>query len=388
MIKQTGKLKKHFEKVSGMETSVDSFIERYKLLECIQCGVCTGSCPVSIKTDLNIRKLIHDIVIHRSVEVPPHDTLWSCTTCSTCEIRCPKGLAPVDTIVKLREIVVEKGRIASMIIDALESIYKHGNPWGRIRSQRSEWTDGLKVDQFSDEADLLYYVGCTAAYDPRMQNIAKSIVKILDTARVNFGTLGNEESCCGDPAYSIGERGLFELLLEDNKTLFEIHGVQHMITTSPHCYNAFKKRYDKINFEVQHYTQYIANLVDIGTLKLSKEIDKTIIFHDPCFLGKQNNLYYEPRKILENIPGVNLVEFERSREKSLCCEGGGGRMWIEVSGERLAEIRVREAVNLGAKILATSCPFCLSTLDDAVKTLGYDAMLEVMDVAEIVSEAI
>ena len=371
-----------------METRVDTFIERYKLLECIQCGVCTGSCPVSIKNDLNVRRLMRDIALHRDIEVPPEGTLWSCTTCSTCETRCPKGLAPVDTIVGLREITVEEGRIASTIIDALESIYKHGNPWGRIRSRRSEWTDGLKVRHFSDGADILYYVGCTAAYNPRMQRIARAIVKVFDAAEVNFGTLRNEESCCGDPAYSMGERGLFELLVEDNKALFEKHRVEHIITTSPHCYNVFKNKYGSISFEVQHYTQYITNLIDRGILPLSEKIEKTITFHDPCFLGKQNQIYDEPRKIIESIPGIKFVEFDRSRERSLCCEGGGGRMWIDVPGERLAETRVREAVDIGAEILATSCPFCLSTLDDAVKTVGYDDKIEVMDVIEIVSKAI
>lgn len=371
-----------------METSVESFIGEHKLLECIQCGVCTGSCPVSVKFNLNIRRLMRNIAFSRRIDLPPDNTLWGCTTCSTCEVRCPKGLNPVSVIVGMRGITVEEGRLAPTIRDALESIYKHGNPWGRIRSKRSEWADGLRIKQFSEGANLLYYVGCTPAYDPRIQDVAKSIVKSLDAAGVNFGTLGNEESCCGDPAYSLGEMGLFEMLVEDNKTLFDRYGVKYMVTASPHCYNTFKNRYGKTGFEVQHYTQYIADLIDRGKLMLSKKIEKTVTYHDPCSLGKQNSVYDEPRKIIENIPGVKFVELDRSRELSLCCEGGGGRMWIDLPGERIAEMRVREAVAAGAEILATACPFCLSTLEDAVLTTGNENSLKVMDIIELVSEAI
>ena len=371
-----------------METSVESFIELYKLLECIQCGVCTGCCPVSVKSNLNIRMLMRSIAFSRRVAIPPHDTLWSCTTCSTCEVRCPKDLSPVDVVVGMRGVVVEEGRIEATIRDALESVNKHGNPWGRIKSKRSEWAEGLKLKHFSEGANLLYYVGCTPAYDPRIQEVARAIVKSLNTAGVDFGTLGNEESCCGDPAHALGERGLFELLVEDNKALFDKYGVEHMVTTSPHCYNSFKNKYGKTGFEVQHYTQYIAGLIDRGKLTLSKKIGKTITYHDPCFLGKQNNVYDEPRKIIENIPGAKFVELDRSRERSLCCEGGGGRMWIDIPGERLAETRVRDAVDIGAEILATACPFCLSTLEDAVLTTGYEGSIKITDIIELVLEAI
>ncbi|KON31028.1 hypothetical protein AC482_02245 [miscellaneous Crenarchaeota group-15 archaeon DG-45] len=370
-----------------METGAEDFIDRFNLLECIQCGVCTGSCPVSVKADLNVRRLMRGISLHRRVEVPPDDTLWSCTTCSSCHVRCPKGLTPFDTIIGLRGIAVEEGRIAPTIRDALESVYNHGNPWGRIRSRRSEWADGLGVSRFFEEADLLYYVGCTAAYDPRIQEVAKALVKVLDASEVDFGTLGNEESCCGDPVYSMGETGLFELLVEDNKALFEGSGVEHVVTTSPHCYNAFKNRYGKTGFEVQHYTQCVSDLIDGGRLELSRKIERPIAFHDPCSLGKQNGIYDEPRKIIEAIPGAELVELDRSRERSLCCEGGGGRMWYDVPGERIAEARIRDALEAGAEVLATACPFCLSTLEDAALA-GYEGSIRILDIMELVSGAI
>ena len=163
-----------------------------------------------------------------------------------------------------------------------------------------------------------------------------------------------------------------------------------MLTISPHCYNVFKNEYAGAHLEVQHYTQLIADLIEQGKLTFSKEVNKVVAYHDPCFLGKQNGIYDEPREIIKSIPGVSLVEFDRSRERSLCCEGGGGRMWVEASqsGERLAEIRVKDAVELGAEILATACPFCLLNLEDAVKSTGYEQSLQVRDIMELVSMAI
>jgi len=341
-----------------------------------------------MKSELNIRRMMRDIMFYRRVDIPPDDTLWSCTTCSTCEERCPKSLIPVDIIIGMREMVVEKGRIAPTIRDALESVFKHGNPWGRIRSKRSEWAEGLNVKPFSEKADLLYFVGCTPAYDPRCQEAAKALVKTFDVAGVNFGTLGNDESCCGSSVYGMGEKGLFEILVEDNMELFENRKVEQIVTTSPHCYNAFKNRYGKNGIEAQHYTQLIADLIDSGKLKFTKELDKTITFQDPCFLGKQNGIYDEPRKILESLPQARFIDLDRSRERSLCCEGGGGRMWIDVPGERLAERRVRDAVGMGAEIMATACPFCLSTLEDAVLTSGHEGSIEILDIMELVSQAL
>lgn len=358
------------------------------LLECIQCGACTGGCPVSLKSKLNVRRLMHNIALSKSLVIPTENELWSCTTCSTCEVCCPKKLSPVDVIIEVRGVVVEGGQIAPTIRDALEGVYKHGNPWGWIRSKRSEWAQGLKIKHVSEGAELLYFVGCMPSYDSRVQEVAKALVRCFNKANVDFGILGNEESCCGNEVYGMGEKGLFELLVEDNLKLFEKYDINRMVTTSPHCYNAFKNRYGKTSFEVQHYTQYVADLIEKEKLTLSKEVKKVITYHDPCFLGKRNNVYDEPRKIIESIPGVNFVELDRSRERSLCCEGGGGRIWFDIPGERLAEIRVRDAVDVGAEILATACPFCLSTLEDAVKTTGCEGSIKVMDIAELVSEAI
>nr|MBC8249043.1 (Fe-S)-binding protein [Anaerolineales bacterium] len=188
----------------------------------------------------------------------------------------------------------------------------------------------------------------------------------------------------------LGEEGLFEFLVEDNLERFKQHDIKQMVTTSPHCYNSFKTEYEGLDFEVQHYTQFLADLIERGKLVFSGEVNKVVTYQDPCYLGKQNQVYDEPRAILQSIPGLQFVDFDRSRERSVCCEGGGGRMWVEASsgGERLAETRVKDALDLGAEVIATACPFCMLTLEDAVKTTGAEGSIEVLDIIELVAQAI
>jgi Fe-S oxidoreductase len=330
---------------------------------------------------------MRDVTLQGEVIFCPQDVLWSCTTCATCGLRCPKDIDPYEFLIDIRGLEVEKGRIAPTLRDALETVFKHGNPWGRIRSKRSEWTNDLKVENVSKGTEILYYVGCTASYDPRVQEVARSLVKSFDEAGVDFGVLGDEENCCGSEVYGMGEKGLFELLVEENKELFKKYDVKRIVTNCPHAFHTFKNRYS-LKVEVQHYTQLLSGLIENGRLSFSRRVDGRVIYHDPCFLGKQNGVYEEPRKIIERIPGVELIEFDRSRSRSVCCEGGGGRMWIDVPGERLAEARVKEAVNSGSDIMAVACPFCLLTFEDAVKTSGYEDEIRVVELAELVSMAL
>ncbi len=368
--------------------NVQELAQKHKLLECIHCGICTGSCPVARKANLNVRRYMREVSVGGKLTIHPQDELWSCTTCATCGLRCPKEINPYDFLIDIRSLAVEEGQIATTIRDALESIYKNGNPWGRIRNKRSEWAQGLNIKHVSQETELLYYVGCTPAYDPRVQNVTKSLAQCLQKAGVNFGTLGDEENCCGNEVYGMGEKGLFDFLVEENVKLFNKYAAKQIVTSCPHSYHSFKNRYGQTSFGVLHHTQLLADLISKGKLTLSKEMNKTIIYHDPCFLGKQNGVYEEPRKVIESIGGVKLVEFERSKERSLCCEGGGGRMWVDIPGERLAEVRVKDAAEAGAEILAVACPFCLLTFEDAVKTTGLEGRLQVLDVAELVWQAI
>jgi Fe-S oxidoreductase len=219
--------------------------------------------------------------------------------------------------------------------------------------------------------------------------VSTALVKILQKAELDFGILGKKESCCGNEIRRMGEETLFKKLAKDNTALFKKVGIKRIITISPHCFNAFKNDYPDIGIQVQHYTQVIAELMEGGKLNPLKEVIALATYHDPCFLGKQNKVFDEPRKILSSIPGVKFAEMERSKQRSLCCEGGGGRMWAEggTEGPRNGELRIREAIALGANLIATSCPFCLLTLEDAAKTSGLAEQIGVKDITELVVEA-
>ncbi len=251
----------------------------------------------------------------------------------------------------------------------------------------------IKIKDFSqgEQAEYLYFTGCTASFDPRIQEVAKALVFDLQRAEVDFGILGNEEQCCGNEIRRMGESGLFEELVDANMQRFESHHIERIMTMCPHGFNALKNEYPQGKFEVLHTAQLLAKRLEEGKLPLKKEVKKVVTYHDPCFLGKQNGVFDEPRTLLTAIPGLTFKELDRSRERSLCCEGGGGRMWVESSsetGQRLAEIRVQDAVELGAEIITTACPFCVLTLEDAVKTSGNEEKIRVMDIVELLSEAL
>jgi Fe-S oxidoreductase len=369
------------------DMNAQELAQKHKLFECIQCGTCTASCPVAKKANLNVRKYMREVAALGKLTPHSQNELWSCTTCSTCGVRCPKDLNPYEFIIDIRGMAVEEGQVAPTIRDALESIFKNGNPWARMRNKRSEWSQGLNLKHISEGAELLYFVGCTPAYDPRIQKVAKSLATILTKTGLNFGILGDEESCCGSEVYGMGEKGLFEFLVEENMKTLNKYNIKQVVTSCPHGYHAFKNRYNQTSVQVLHHTQLLANLIDEKKLTFSKETNKKVIYHDPCFLGKQNGIYDEPRKVIENVPGIKLLEFDRSRARSICCEGGGGRMWVDIPGPRLAETRVKDAAEAGADILATACPYCLLTFEDAVKTTGLEGKIQILDIAELLALA-
>ena len=381
-----------------MEGSEQTVAQQLDLYGCYQCGKCTGGCPVSLKSRLNIRRLMIEGILGRNLEhLSERLELWDCTTCKTCTLRCPRGLKPMDLVIGMRGSLVEEGHIPKTLIEAMENSYKHGNPWGKPKNKRTEWTKelpgDLKVKDFSqgDRAEYLYFVGCTASSDPRIQQVAKALVFNFQCAEVDFGILGNEEQCCGSEIRRMGESGLFEELAEKNIERFGNYQIERIITSCPHGFNVLKNEYPQGKFEVLHTTQLLAKKLEEGKLSLKQEIKKVVTYHDPCFLGKQNSIFDEPRMLIKAIPGITFKELDRSRERSLCCEGGGGRMWVESSSEaaeRLAETRVKDAAELGAEIIATACPLCVLTLEDAVKTSGHEEKIRVMDVAELLAEAV
>ena len=368
-----------------------AYILRDPLFPCIQCGKCTGSCPISvISPHFNIRKLLYEILNSEGEDIAQKkEMLWDCSTCTTCVVRCPKEVDPADLIISMRSVLVEDGQVPPKIRDVLKSISIRGNPWNIGQEKRSEWAEGLEIKSIAD-AEILYYVGCTVAFDPRLQKIAKALAKTLAKAGINFGTLGNDEVCCGNEIRRMGDIWSFDALKEMNIEMFKQFPIKQIITTSPHCYNTFKNEYNELAIEVKHYTQIIPDLIKKKKLSFSKKFEKTVTYHDPCFLGRQNQIFDEPRDILKSIPSLNFVEMDRTRERALCCEGGGGRMWIEAyeTMERTATIRVKEALDCGAEILATACPFCLLTLEDAVKSGELEDKIQILDIVEIVSQVI
>ena len=363
-----------------------------ELYECIQCGRCTGGCPVSIRSSLNPRKLIYEALLGSSFVSAERTEIWECTTCATCAQRCPKNVKPYEVVLALRSDVIEGGRVKPAMRDAMESTFMHGNPWGRAREKRSEWMDpdACRLLKEGEKTDLLYYVCCTAAYDPRIQEIPRSMAAVFKKAGIELTVLGNAESCCANEMGEMGEKGLFEMAQQTNMETFAKYEFKTMMTTSPHCFHAFLNEYAELNCAVLHYTQVLARLIGDKRLKLGGDLGKKVTYHDPCFLGKQNGIFDEPREVIRSIPGVEYADFDRCRERSLCCEGGGGRMWMESESTeaRLAEIRVKDAVAMGADIVATACPFCLLTLEDAVKTTGNEDKIEIRDIIELVARVV
>ena len=357
-----------------------------KVSMCMQCGMCTGGCPEAGITPFNIRLLVRKQQLQRDIE---ESIPWYCSSCGMCTLTCPRGVKPSEMIIELRSAHVEEGKIPISIQKALESTYVQKNPWGRPRTKRDAWLDELdfEVPHISKtDSKRLLFTCCIQAYDPRCMVIPANVARIFKKFGVEFGVLGKEEACCGNEIRRMGELGLFEELQEENTATFQKYGVQEIITLSPHCMNVLKKEYGDLGIKVSHYTEVLAALLEEGTMAFNAPYNKKVIYHDPCFLGKQNKIFDEPRKILKSIKGLELLEFRESRENSLCCEGGGGRMFYEAetSYERNSQKRVMEAIGKGAEVLVTSCPFCVMTLEDPATEKG----LPVKELSEIIMEVL
>jgi len=326
------------------------------------------------------------------------DRLFACANCKSCFEHCSDesvGINTIEAIRKGRQLLLErmKGPMPQQG-KALDLLAQYGNPYGNPPSERTAWAKDLGIPFFSKEAalDVLLYVGCTAAYDERIQRVSRAVVQLLKAAQVKFGILSDEE-CCGYPADKIGEASLFEEVMNKNWAKFKALNVKHIVAICPHGYDEFVKEYPLEmgkDITIEHYTQFFSELIDQGRLSFKKTISKKVTYQDPCYLGRHNNIYEQPRKIIKAIPGVSLVEMRRNREDSLCCGGGGGRMWadFEDETERLGNIRVKEAVEAGAEMIVTACPFCFINLDDAVKTTRLEQTLEVKDIAQLMVDAL
>ncbi len=359
---------------------------------CYQCGKCDVVCPWNTVTDYSMRKIIREAAF--GLTDISSDDIWRCTTCGSCPDRCPRGVKQIDLSVALRTLASNFNIIvpsAAGVKGARSSLGSDGNPLGEDRSKRADWAEGLPVKPFTENAEVLFFGCCYQSYDPRMQKVAAATANILAHAGVEFGILGTKESCCGESVRKTGSEDVFKGLAKDNIKAFIDAGGKKIVVSSPHCFEAFAKEYAEfmVNFEVLHISQFLSELVRDGRLEIPGEISKTVAYHDPCYLGRHNGIYDEPRDLLSSITGLKLVEMESSRESSLCCGGGGGRVWMEtVKGERFSDDRIEQARAVGAEVLATACPYCITMLEDSRLTLGAEDELEIRDITEIIQEAI
>jgi Fe-S oxidoreductase len=374
---------------------------------CTECGRCTASCPANLTGKLlSPKKVIVDLRARATEKgkglAPAHQLLdnflteqelWACTTCMACVQECPVMIEHVDTIVDLRRgLVLNESRFPSELHATFSNLERNFTPWGFGHAARADWAEGLGIPRMADvgKADVLFWVGCAGAYDARYQKVARAFARLLAKAGVNFAILGTEEKCTGDPARRMGNEYLAQTLMTENIATFAKYNVKKIVVTCPHCLQSLGKEYRQFGgeYEVIHHTTFLRTLIDEGRLKLTESQKARITFHDPCYLGRYNDIYADPRALLDGVPGLVQEEMPRSHDRSFCCGAGGGRMWMEErEGTRVNNARTEEALATGAGLIGTGCPFCMTMLTDGVKEKGRSESVRVKDVAEIILEA-
>jgi Fe-S oxidoreductase len=359
---------------------------------CFQCGLCDTVCPWNRVRTFSMRKLVRQATFGLT-EIESEE-MWLCTTCGRCPQQCPRDVKQIESGIALRRVATEYGVFPASvkpIRTAIGSLIGEGNPLGEDRKKRADWAKGLSVKTFTEEMEVLYFPGCYPSYDPRAKKISTATAKILNSAGVDFGILGAKENCCGESIRKTGDEELFKRLAKENIKTFIDNGVKKILVSSPHCYHTFKNEYPEfmVNFEVVHITQYLLELMNEGKLELTKEFRKKITYHDPCYLGRHNGIFDEPREVLKKVPGLELTEMPESRMDSLCCGGGGGRVWMETQkGERFGDLRLEQAIGVGAELLVTSCPYCITMFEDSRVTMGVDEKIGIKDITEIIQETL
>jgi Fe-S oxidoreductase/nitrate reductase gamma subunit len=387
---------------------------------CTRCGRCQEVCPAAQTGKLlSPKRLIQNLKGHLVERGPvllhnrrngeqnadetasamigdviTEDELWACTTCGACEEVCPVYIEPISKIVAMRRnLVLEQGSIPNTAMASLRSCQDRGHPWKGASASRTDWAAGLDVENISSNGDsgLLFWVGCTEGVQETAMGIPVALAKILKSAGVQISFLGHEESCCGHFARRIGDEYLFQCQAKANIETLNRHNVKKIITACPHCYHTLKYEYPQFGgeFEVVHHTEFILQLLEEGKLKFNTEINKTVAYQDPCYLGRYHGIYEAPRKILAAIPGLKVVEMEGCRSGSLCCGAGGGRMWIDEEPEqRVNRLRAKDALAAGADMVITACPFCLQMFKDALGGFGLEQPPETLDLVELLERAV
>jgi Fe-S oxidoreductase len=383
------------------------------LYSCAECGRCHEACPAVISGKaLSPREQVLNLKNHLVKKGPvllkngtngesfigkavTENEIWDCVTCLACEEVCPVDIRHVERMVALRRNrVLMQASFPSKIQQFYRNIEENSNPWGKSWTYRGNWAEGLNARHPAKDtaADTIYWAGCLGAYDERIQRVSNSIVRLLKAAGVNFSILGKKERCCGDAARRTGNEYLFQQLARQNIETFNKNGIKKIITNCPHCYHVFKTEYPRLggNYEVLHHTQLIAGLIQDGKIHTAeKQVNKTVVYHDPCYLGRYNGIYHDPRQILRSIPGITILEKNPHGEDTLCCGAGGGGMWMSETGtRRISQVLLEQVTESHPAVLATACPYCLTMLENESRERGLETSLSVMDIAEILQSSL
>ncbi|MFO7714912.1 (Fe-S)-binding protein [Desulfosarcina sp.] len=380
---------------------------------CADCGRCSDNCPANaVGRPLSPRFISikgRDLAF-KNYPIYPYgspfkksanligttyeeDEIWSCTTCGACEQECPLGIEYIDKIVDLRRGMVDEGMVPQSLQKPLSALEKRGNPWGKMEKKRADWTKNLPddvavKDVAKEPADALYFVDSITSYDDRMQAIGQATATILARAGSDFGILGKDEKDSGNEIRRFGEEMLFQTMKAANTDAILNSGVKHIITADPHAYNALKNDYQGLP-PVEHISQFIARNVKSGAIRLkgANGDGKIYTYHDPCYLGRHNDVYEDPRAALDAIGGLKRVEMERCRDRSFCCGGGGLMLFYEPEeDQRMGVLRVEMAAKAGANVIVTACPFCLVNMEDAIKVAGLEGKMEAIDLSELIAQ--
>jgi len=379
---------------------------------CIMCNRCQDACPAyytgkelsPAALEINKRYYLNENLKEFSEGAESLDGLskwmlseeaaWSCTTCGYCIEVCPVGNEPMVDILRMRQdLVLMESNFPQGAMETFDKIENYGNPWGMSPQDREKWTEGMEVPKMREKgsAEYLYWAGCSGAYDDRGKDISRSVAKIMNEAGIDYAILGNEETCTGDSARRIGNEYLFQMQAAQNMENFEKYGVKKIVTQCPHCLTTLKNDYGEMGakLDVVHHSELISDLIKEGKISPKKSLDEDITFHDACYVGRHHGEYDAPRNVLESVMSddAKLVEMPRNKEQSFCCGAGGGNMWYDIDkGKRINVERFEEAIDTGAKKVATSCNFCMIMMEDARKVTGQDERMEVFDIAELVAE--
>jgi Fe-S oxidoreductase len=388
------------EKNTTLETLLGT-PEGRRILTCIQCGTCAGTCPYGEYMDYPPRRIISMLRRGFIDEVFHSDSMLRCVACYACMAKCPRGIRLSDVLLPLvkEQTLINLPEMPAELQRGMQNTLRYGNPMGESSRKRAQWsttspTPVRTIAEKGGQTDFLWFVECYTSYYARGQDSSRATAKIFNALGLDFAILGNEEKCAGDCGQLTWESGLFETLTDYNMEIFRKYKFKTIVTGDAHAYNAFRIRYPQygFNYQVAHTTPFLAGYLDRLKPMLTRKLDYKVTYHDACCLGRRADHYDEARLLLKAIPGVELVEMVHNRVNSICCGGGGGGMWLDTyfkskNMERLSERRIKEAIATGADVLAVSCPYEVSRFEDALKVVPHEKPMVVRDITELLAES-